>query len=132
MILAAKKASIIRKLTDEEIMHDFELIARKIESLKLTDEQRNVMYVFLGECISFENPENHATFNHKLDIITQKTNSMGVKEFLIEIGREEGSEEANNKFVRALLARGDSMSQIAHVVGVSEVYVRKVKRTLEP
>lgn len=135
VVLAAKKASMIRKMTDEEIMRDFELIARRIESLKLTAEQHNIMYVFLRECLSFENPKNYATFNHKLEIITKKTNPMGVKEYLMEIGeqkgRQEGRQEANNKFVRELLIRGDSTSQIANIVGVSEAYVRKVKRTLK-
>lgn len=56
---------------------------------------------------------------------------MGVKEYLMEVGEQKGREEAKNEFVRKLLIRGESTSQIAEIVGVSEAYVRKIKRTLK-
>ena len=57
---------------------------------------------------------------------------MGVKEYFIEIGREEGREEEKRLFVKNLLADGHyTSSMIADLVGVSEAYVRKIKRTLK-
>jgi len=82
---------------------------------------------------------------------------MGVKEYFIEIGREEGREigreigreegreigiqegrkigrkQVRERFVKNLLADGHCTHiEIADLVGVSEAYVRKIKRTLKP
>ena len=54
---------------------------------------------------------------------------MGVKEYFIEIGRE----EEKRLVVTNLLTKGGyTCSIIADLVGVSEAYVRKIKRTPKP
>ena len=73
---------------------------------------------------------------------------MGVKEHLIEIGIEigfeegqkigwkigwkHGREQAREEMIKNLLAKENyTCSKIADLAGVSEAYVRKIKRTLK-
>jgi predicted transposase YdaD len=164
IILAAKKALKSGKMTDREIMQDFELIAQKVESRTLTNHQKSIIYAFIGECVRFDDPNNYSRFRNTLESITKIKNPMGVKELFMEIGREEGiqkgiregiregiqegrqqgiqegieigrrekREEDKRSIVKNLLVELDLPdNKVAAIAGVSEGYVRKVKRTLK-
>ncbi|WP_460684936.1 hypothetical protein [Niabella aquatica] len=61
---------------------------------------------------------------------------MGVKEYLIQQGREEGfekgTEQKSNEFVKNLLSNTDfTIAKIASLANVTEAFVKKVRGSLQ-
>jgi len=57
---------------------------------------------------------------------------MGVKEYLIQQGREEGLEEGKELFVKNLLSNTDfTIAKIASLANVTQAFVKKVRTSLQ-
>ena len=110
------------------------------------------IFAFIKYFVHFSDQKNYRIFDKKLETITGKNNAMGVEEMLIsrglekglekglkkglKQGREEGREEEKKKlhytFVKNHLQHTKfSVPKIASLLGVSEAYVREIKRELK-
>lgn len=136
VMLAAKTALLSGKATDEELMNRHEWIFRALAGKKLSQRKIIAIYAFLQNCIRFADSETYATFEKKIGQITDKRKIMGVKEYLIQQGREEGYEkgveEGKELFVKNLLSNTDfTIAKIASLANVTQAFVKKVRTSLQ-
>jgi hypothetical protein len=55
-------------------------LARKLFEKSFDKEKIHKMMTFLNSCIHFENTENNIIFEHHLDQIKRRTETMGIEE----------------------------------------------------
>lgn len=146
MALLSAKLSLSRPgIKDQQLFNLAYDLARRLLRKEMPKEKiRNVMN-FLRYYLRFENPEMIAKFEDQLAILTERGTTMGIEEFLLDQARKEGIEkgvetgfekgmtekemEKNTDFTRSLLSSTDfSTAKIAHLVGVSEDFVLRVKK----
>lgn len=144
IVLAAKTALLSGKMTDEELMGQHEWIFKALQEKNLSQRKVIAIYAFLRDCIHFVDPETYVIFDKKLEVITGKKNVMGVKEYLMELGRVEGEEkgrvegqekgriEKSHEVVKKLIEKmGLSDKQVADIAGVPAAFVKKVRQELK-
>lgn len=134
VILGARTALMSGKMTDEELMTRHEWVFSALDKT-LSTRQKMAIFAFVMEFVHFSDPENYRIFDKKLETITGKESIMGVREALILQGREEGREEGREAVktevvVNLLNANKFTIVEIANFAGVSEAFIRKVKRKL--
>ncbi|MDZ7896795.1 MAG: hypothetical protein U5N85_02045 [Arcicella sp.] len=98
---------------------------------------------FLKLYVRFESKKLIIKFDDELDIITNRSNTMGLKEFVLDRerrmarkegkleGREEVEQEKNSIFTKNLISQTDFASEkIALLAGVEVEYVKKIRNSL--
>ncbi len=91
---------------------------------------------FLKYYVHFEDEKNNANFEQALEVITKNSKNMGIEEFLLDRAKKQGIakgiEQGKSDVVKNLLRAGKfSISEIANFAGVTEVFVKKIKRSLK-
>jgi hypothetical protein len=122
-------------------------LLRKLYNKNFSREKITALFRFLKLYVRFESKELISKFDEELDKITNQSNTMGLKEFVLDRerrmarkeGREEGREEGmtvkeieeKTNFTRNLLTQTDfDEDRIALLVGVEIEFVRQVKSSL--
>lgn len=144
IVLAAKKALLEGRNLDEVLIKEKLSIAKLLISRGYDEEKTNGILSFLHNYVRFEKPETNRIFEEEIDLLTGKTNTMGiieqVKQMRLEEARMEGKrqgrkevvEQKNRTFVTNLLSSTSfSVARIAALAGVSEAFVKKVKASLK-
>lgn len=140
VVLAAQQALLSGKIPEVELNQKRLLIAKALIDSKIFNHARISRFLyFLKQFVYIENPNLNSNFDKKIDQLTGKQNTMGIIEAIKKIEREEafekgmekGLEKGKTDFVKYLLSQSDfKISKIAELVGVSESFVRKVKKTM--
>ena len=151
VLTALKKGKI-----SENSLYDLKMkLLRKLYAKNFSREKISALLRFLKLYVRFENKELISKFDEELDKITNQSNTMGLKEFVLDRerrmarkegrqegrqeGREEGREEGmsikeiedKTNFTKNLLTQTDfSEEKIASLVGVDIEFVRQVKSSL--
>ncbi len=144
VLLALKKG----KLSEDELLKEKLSLARALLNRKIPIAKVRSLMTFLKYYVHFEDEKNNANFEEALEVITKNSKNMGIEEFLldrakkqgieeglekgIKKGIEQGIEQGKSDVVKNLLRAGKfSISEIANFAGVTESFVRKVKRSLK-
>jgi hypothetical protein len=143
VLTALKKGKI-----SENSLYDLKMnLLRKLYDKNFSREKITALFRFLKLYVRFESKELISKFDEELDKITNQSNTMGLKEFVLDRerrmarkeGREEGREEGmtvkeieeKTNFTRNLLTQTDfDEDRIALLVGVEIEFVRQVKSSL--
>jgi flagellar biosynthesis/type III secretory pathway protein FliH len=133
-----------KKLEDPELLSLKIELARNLLNRKIPRDKVRSLMNFLKYYVQFDKQENKDKFDKEIIQLTDKSETMGIEEFLldraekqgiakgiekgIEEGIEKGTVDAQSLFVKNLLSNTNfSISKIANLVNVSEAFVRKVK-----
>ena len=160
IVLAAKTALLSGNMTDEALISQHERIFKALQAKKLSQRKVIAVYAFLRDCIHFVDPKTYIIFDKKLEVITGKKDVMGVKEYLMDLGRaegevkgraegevkgraegevkgraegeEKGRKETKHEIVVNLIEKmGLSDKQVAEIVDVTAAFVKKVRQELK-
>src|SRR5882757_8612261 len=142
VMLVAKSVLLLRvKDSERKLLEQKLLIANILKKRGLLDNPKiNAIFIFLNNYILFAKEETNLIFMQQTDLITDKTNTVGILEQLAEIKEQEGLErglqqgrvEEREKNVKSMLASAKfSMKEIASLLGVSVSFVAKQKRSLQ-
>ena len=129
IVLAAQKALLMGKIPEQELGEQRLTIAKALILSKQYDsEQIKRFLFFLKTFVYIENPEINIIFDKEIDLLTNKTNAMGIIETIKMITREEKSEE----FVKNLLLNTDfDIEKIAQLAGTSKAFVKEIQQELK-
>ena len=131
VVLAAKTALLEGKIPDWELLKQKVHIANILLNKKFSQKKLRAIFVFLKNYVLFEEPEMNRIFEERI----QSENAdivMGIDEYLMEVGREEGIEKSNRLFVGNLLSGTDFPDEkIASLANVSVDFVRQIKEEKE-
>ncbi len=136
VILAVKTALKSKKINELELFQLKLDLAKMLLQKQFSKEKIRALMNFLKYHIRFDKEETMIKFDKEIELLTGKSITMGIEEFLInraeKQGREQEAELKEYSFVVALLRDSDfSSEKIAHLVGVSVAFVEKVKKELE-
>jgi len=143
-VLTAKLALSRPKLEEQQFFDLAYNLAKRLLAKQMPKAKIRQLMNFLRHYMHFENTEMIAKFEKEISILTERSTTMGIEEFLLDSakkeGRKEGIEEGmtqkelekNVAFTRNLLTSTDfSISKIAQLVGVNEEFVLNVKSELD-
>jgi hypothetical protein len=145
----------------QENMKDPELLVQKIELAKhllgrnLPPVKARSLMRFLKYYVRFENKKYNTNFDTAIREITNKKETMGIEEFMLDRAKKEGIEEGLQKGIKKGVAKGVTqgiakghdektrefakslilntdftIAKIASLVNVSPAFVRTVKKSL--
>lgn len=142
---------------NQENMEDPELLLQKIElakhlfSRKLPPQKTRQLLRFLKYYVRFENKKYNRKFDAAIREITNKKETMGIEEFMLDRAKKEGIDEGYQKGIQKGETKGISkghdektreiaknlllntdftFTKIASLVNVSPAFVSKVKKSL--
>lgn len=140
VILAVKAALKSKRINELEVFQLKVDLAKTLLRKQFSKEKIRALMNFLKYHIRFDNEETIIRFDKEIELLTGKSKTMGIEEFLInrateegkKIGLEEGIELQKESFVIALLKETEFNSEkIAQLAGVSVAFVEKVKKESE-
>lgn len=142
-VLAAKLAINRMKLGDEQVFYNARELVKFLLSKQMAKEKIRKVISFLRYYVRFEKQEMLVKFVEEIEILTGRTNTMGIEELLLDMAEKKGlkkgiekgmtqkEEEKNLTFTRNLLSSTNfSITKIAELVGVSEAFVLDIKKDL--
>ena len=107
-------------------------LAHEMLAKQIPKEKVRVLINFLRYYVRFENTETNVIFDTEFEKLTERSNTMGIEELLLEKARHDGVLEKNRQIVRNLILKLDlSDKQIADVAEVSVDFVKKVRASLK-
>jgi len=134
-VLTAKLALTGQRMNDEQLFEKAYALAKRLLVKQIPKDKIRKLMTFLRHYVRFENQDLIHKFEQEIAILTERSNTMGIEEFLLDRAKKEGKREGVNDkeiaFTKNLLTSTDfDMAKIAQLVGVSEDFVLKVKREL--
>ena len=129
VMLAAKIALLKGKDVDAKLLKGKLFIFRKLYENGVFEKRKlQAILTFLNNYVRFENKETYRTFNHEIDKITEKENTMDI----FEIAAEMRVEEKTWEIVKNLLTKtSHPIDEIASLANVSVDFVKEVKKSLK-
>ncbi len=90
---------------------------------------------FIKAYVNFAKPETAIKFDKEIDLITNNTTTMGIREQILEMKKQEGRQETfleqKTLFVENLLRSSDFTDEkIASLAGVSQDFVQQIRGKL--
>ena len=135
MAVLTAKLSLSRPALKEhqliDLAHD---LAKRLLKKQMPKEKVRKLMTFLRHYVDFENKEMLAKFEQGISILTKRSTTMGIEEFLLDQaekkGRKEGREEERreviNETVLKLKKSGIDVALIANIMGLSVEEVEKL------
>ncbi len=144
MVILVVQTALKKGTISEESMYDLKIeLVKKLLRKNFSKPKIDALLRFLKLYVRFENKELISKFDTELDIITNRPNTMGLKEFVLDRerrmarkegkleGREEVIEEKNFIFTKNLIMQTDfSDEKIALLANVEIEYVKKMRKSL--
>ena len=138
-VLAGKK--IINSEERDELLLELKIkLAKQLLNKRIAKEKIRALMNFLKYYVRFENPDINDKFEKELEILTERSSTMGIEEFLLDRatkqgekkGLEKGLEQMSHAVVENLIKElGLSNEQAADIAEVSVEYVAKVRATIK-
>jgi predicted transposase YdaD len=153
VLLALKKK---RRLSDQELFVQKVELAKNLLGRGLPANKEKALLTFLKLYVRFTEKEYNIKFDIAIQELTQKTETMGIVEFVLDRARNEGidegiqkgmekgmergieegikkgQQERDQEFVKSLLTNTDfDIAKIAGLVNVTGAFVRKVKKSMK-
>ena len=138
-VLAGKK--IINGQERDELLLELKIkLAKQLLNKRIAKEKIRALMNFLKYYVRFENPDINDKFEKELEILTERSSTMGIEEFLLDRatkqgekkGLEKGLEQKSHAVVENLIKElGLSNEQAADIAEVSVEYVAKLRATLK-
>ena len=128
---ALKKGAI-----SDETLYNLKIdLVKKLLQKNFTKHKIDALLRFLKLYVRFESKKLISKFDDELDIITNRQNTMGLKEFVLDrerrMARKEGREENSSIFTQNLITQTDfSDEKIASLANVTLEYVKKMRISL--
>jgi len=139
-VLSAKLALSRNSVSDQQLFDLAYDLAKRLLGKKMPKEKIRKVMNFLRYYLRFENHEMFVKFEQEIAVLTQKSITMGIEEFLLERaerqgiakGREEAREEGQVKVVTKLIIQSVlSDEQIANIADTSVNFVKSIRDGLK-
>lgn len=129
-----------KKMDDESLYKSKYWLAKSLLRRQLPKKKISDLLIFLRQYVKFANKNFNVKFDTAIQTLTENKKTMGIRELVLHQAKQEGVQEglqkglekAQTRVVKNLLADGRfTMPEIAGISGVTENFVRKIKRSLK-
>lgn len=142
---AIKGLKIRNKKDRDEFLYVFKSnVARQLLVKELPKRKIRMLMNFLRFYVRFDNPHYNTTFDREVEILTDRNETMGVEEIILDLakkegivigiekgieqGIEKGTENTKREFIENLTARATfSDEEIASLANVSLEFIKEVR-----
>jgi predicted transposase YdaD len=105
-VLSAKLALSRPKLNDEQLFDLAYNLAKRLLSKQMPKQKIRQLMNFLRFYLRFENPDMLTKFEKEIVILTERSTTMGIEEFLLDQAKKEGFKEGVEKGIEKGIAKG--------------------------
>jgi hypothetical protein len=133
VLLTAMLAMKKKKLSDESLFSLKYTLAKNLLQKRFSRNKIDKLLIFLQLHVHFDNSAYNAKFDKAIQVLTNNGKTMGIREMVLDRAKKEGIqqgfEKGKTEVVKNLLLTGEfTIVQIANFAGVTEAFVRKVKK----
>ncbi|MFI5137950.1 MAG: hypothetical protein ACHQIM_08975 [Sphingobacteriales bacterium] len=133
-VLSAKLSLSRPGLKDQQLFELAYSLAKRLLTKQMPKEKIRKVMTFLRYYLRFENPEISAKFVRELNILTERSTTMGIEELLLDQakkegkkeGREEGKKEGKEETAFKMKNSGLDIHLIANISGLSVEEIEKL------
>ncbi len=133
-VLSAKIALGRTPLNDEQLFVLALDLAKRLLNKQMPKAKIRTMMNFLRHYLRFDNPKMISKFEKEIAVLTERTSTMGIEEFLLDKakkeGRKEGLEAGREKGIKEtalkMKKRGLDIALIAQITGLSSDIIEKL------
>ena len=101
-------------------------LARQLLAKQIAKEKIRVLMNFLRYYVRFENPAINAKFEQEVEILTERSTTMGLEELLLERAIKQGKKEEAIAIAREMKKDGVAIEQIAKFTKLSIADIEKL------
>jgi predicted transposase YdaD len=105
-VLSAKLSLQRPELKDQQLFEQAFGLARRLITKQIPKEKIRKVMTFLRYYLRFDNPEISAKFVKELKVLTEKSNTMGIEELLLDQAKKEGIEKGMEKGIEQGIKKG--------------------------
>jgi len=91
--LPAKLAITGQRMKDEQLFEQAYDLAKRLLVKQIPKDKIRKLMTFLRHYVGFENQELTHKFEKEIAILTERSNTMGIEEFLLDRAKKEGKKE---------------------------------------
>lgn len=103
-------------------------LAKQLLVKQIGKDKVRALMNFLRYYVRFENRDYNAKFDEEVEILTERSTTMGIEELLLDMAKKEGKAEEKLRFVKNMMNKLDfSDQQIAEIADVTEDFVKDVR-----
>jgi predicted transposase YdaD len=131
VILTAKTALAGKDIIDEKerdaLLLKLKLeLARQLLAKQIAKEKIRVLMNFLRYYVRFENSDINAKFEQEVEILTERSTTMGIEELLLDRANKEGKKEEAIAIALEMKKDGVAIEQIAKFTKLSVQEIEKL------
>lgn len=131
VILTVQLALQKEKLEHEDYFNLKLDLVRRLYRKGFEKKKISVLLDFIRMYVSFDKPEINLRFDDEMSKLDNKTKTMGIREQILQITKEEATLEKNTVFVTNLIEQTDfSDEKIAGLAQVSITFVQQIRKKL--
>ncbi|WP_285059474.1 hypothetical protein [Pedobacter ginsengisoli] len=120
------------KARDEVLLNVKLNLAKQLLVKKIAKNKVRILMNFLKYYVRFENPDINSKFEEQVEILTERSTTMGIEELLLDRAEKRGQQQKSHDVVENLISElGLSDDQIARIAEVSIEFVQKVRAQLK-
>ncbi|MDR1729450.1 MAG: hypothetical protein LBR52_02180, partial [Prevotellaceae bacterium] len=131
IVLTARSVLKQNRLDDDTLMEIKLKLARKFFEKSFDKKKIRSIMNFLNSYIRFENTENNIIFEHHLDQIKGRTETMGIEELILRASKHEGiklgQKQGVERIVANMIRKKLPEEMIIDIAGVPLEYIRRMK-----
>jgi len=129
-VLSAKLSLSRPGLKDQQLFELAYNLAKRLLTKQMPKEKIRKIMTFLRYYLRFENPEISAKFVRELNILTERSTTMGIEELLLDQAKKEGKKEGVEEGIKvtALKMKNSGLDThlIANITGLSVEEIEKL------
>ncbi|MFI5138453.1 MAG: hypothetical protein ACHQIM_11565 [Sphingobacteriales bacterium] len=133
-VLTAKLSLSRPALKDQQLLDLTFDLAKRLLTKQIPKEKIRILMNFLRHYMRFENEEIIAKFEQEISILTERSSTMGIEEFLLDQakkeGKKEGRKEERDDVIKEtalkLKKSGLDIALIANIMGLSVGEIEKL------
>jgi predicted transposase/invertase (TIGR01784 family) len=127
VVLSAKLALSRPALKDLQLFEQTYNLAKRLLNKQIPKEKIRKVMTFLRYYLSFENPEMFSKFVQELAILTERSTTMGIEEFLLDRAEKKGVEKSTKEIALKMKESGLDVMLISKITGLSVQEIENLK-----
>ncbi|MDB5088473.1 MAG: hypothetical protein JWR09_2467, partial [Mucilaginibacter sp.] len=125
-VLTAKLALTGQRMKDEQLFERAYDLAKRLLVKQIPKDKIRKLMTFLRHYVRFENQELIHKFEKEIAILTERSNTMGIEEFLLDRAKKEGSRDKAVAVAMEMKKDGIPDEQIAKFIKLSLDEIKKL------
>ena len=128
-VLSAKISLSRPKLNDQQLFAAAYDLAKRLLAKQIPKQKIRMVMSFLRYYLRFENPEISAKFVKELNVLTERSTTMGIEELIVDQAKKEGIQKGELSKAKSIArAMKDEGIAVAQIVKFTQLSVEEIEK----